>query len=333
MPKTTPLLEVSRLSIGIRRETELLSAVDDISFSVRRGEILGIVGESGCGKSLTCLSIVNLLPEAAKITGGTIAYFQENAENARNMASLSERELCRIRGKEIAMIFQEPRQSLNPLEKIGPQITETLELHGMKNRKTARQLALEMLTTLGFGEPEAVFRSYPHQLSGGMCQRVMIAIAAICRPRLLIADEPSAALDAAAQDQILALLGRINRDFNTAILFVSHDLSVVHRFCERFLVMYAGKILEEGPAELLFSAPAHPYTKGLTGAIPRKERRGSPLANIPGRVPSIESRLPGCPFAPRCAQAQAQCSAAFPPEARLSAEHRVHCFAAEARYD
>jgi oligopeptide/dipeptide ABC transporter ATP-binding protein len=213
---------------------------------------------------------------------------------------------------------------------VGSQITEVLEFHGLRDKKEARERALLMMSRLGFREPEKIYGAYPHQLSGGMCQRVMIAIAAICRPRLLIADEPVTALDQAIQGQILSLLEEVNRDFGTAILFISHDLGLVRRFCRRFLVMYAGRIIEEGPAEALFSAPAHPYTRGLIGAIPGKARRGGPLANIPGRVPSIEDRLPGCPFAPRCARAEERCRAAFPPETRLGEARRVRCYFAGA---
>jgi oligopeptide/dipeptide ABC transporter ATP-binding protein len=228
------------------------------------------------------------------------------------------------------MIFQEPRQSLNPLIRIGAQIAETPELHGISDEKEAKAAALDMLEKLGFADPIKIYRAYPHQLSGGMCQRVMIGIAAICRPRLLIADEPATALDAAIQDQILELLAHINRESGAAILFISHDLSVVRRFCSRFLVMYAGRIVEQGPVETLFTSPAHPYTRGLISAIPGREQRGKALANISGRVPSIEDRLPGCPFAPRCAQARDRCLEVFPPETDLGNGHRARCFMIEA---
>jgi oligopeptide/dipeptide ABC transporter ATP-binding protein len=324
------LLKIRDLSIGIRRKNETFPAVAGIDFDIEEGEIVALAGESGCGKSLTALSILRLLPPAARITGGEISFnagVSADGTDSLDLLSLGGEELRRLRGKDISMIFQEPRQSLNPLMRIGPQITETLELHGMG--KAARIAALNMIEKLGLPEPEKIFNAFPHQLSGGMCQRVMIAIAAICRPRLLIADEPVTALDSAIQNQILALLEGINRDFGTAILFISHDLSVVRRFCRRFLVMYSGRIVEEGPAETLFSAPAHPYTRGLIGAIPGRERRGGPLANIPGRVPSIEDSLPGCPFAPRCPLAQDRCRGAFPPETGPGGGHRVRCFMAE----
>ncbi|MDR2433065.1 MAG: ABC transporter ATP-binding protein [Treponema sp.] len=319
------LLEVRNLSVGIRRNKESLPALGGIDFDIEAGEITALAGESGCGKTLTALSILRLLPKAAEITGGSIMFNPGPDEKGRDILSLEEAELCRIRGKDISMIFQEPRQSLNPLHRIGAQIGETLKLHSLGDGKQARAAALDMIEKLGLPEPEKVFNAYPHQISGGMCQRVMIAIAAICRPRLLIADEPSTALDQASQSQILALLQQINRDFGASILFISHDLSLVRRFCRRFLVMYAGRIVEKGPAEPLFFAPAHPYTRGLIGAIPNRERRGRPLANISGRVPSIEDRLPGCPFAPRCPCSGEKCLAALPPETDIGGGRLVRC--------
>jgi peptide/nickel transport system ATP-binding protein len=226
------------------------------------------------------------------------------------------------------MIFQEPRQSLNPLLRIGGQITETLEPHGEKDRSGNRAVALEMLARMGFTEPEKIYRAYPHQLSPGMCQRVMIAIASICKPKLLIADEATNSLDSTSRDQVLDLLRRMNREHNTAILFITHDLLLVRRICRRIMIMYAGKIIEEGPVDAVCDAPAHPYTQALIAAIPGK--RGTPLPEISGKSPSIEDRITGCPFAGRCTHAAARCRAQFPPAVRRGDNHTVHCVRAEA---
>jgi peptide/nickel transport system ATP-binding protein len=310
------LLEVENLRIEIKGR----AAVEGIGFSMREGEILGIVGESGCGKSLSALSIPRLLPEAASVAGGRIRY------RGRELLTMGERELKEIRGKEISMVFQEPRASLNPLLRVGKQITEALELHGERDRAANRRRALALMESLGLKEGEKLMDLYPHQLSGGMCQRVMIATAMICGPRLLIADEPTTALDISTQTQILELLKKINRETGAAILFISHDLSVIRALCQNVLVMYAGKLVERGPAAEVFDRPAHEYTRGLLAAIPDPDSGGRPLANIPGRVPPIEeTRPPGCPFAPRCARAAAPCTAAFPPEFFLGRGHSAAC--------
>jgi peptide/nickel transport system ATP-binding protein len=315
------LLTVKDLRIEIKGR----SAVDGISFSMEEGEILGIVGESGCGKSLSALSIPLLLPEPASIAGGSILY------RGREISRLNEGELKDLRGREISMVFQEPQSSLNPLIRVGRQITEPLELHGGKDKDLNRRRALALMEDLGLREGEKLLDLYPHQLSGGMCQRVMIAAAMICGPRLLIADEPTTALDVSIQAQILGLLKKINRETGTAILFISHDLSVVRALCRKVLVMYAGKLVERGPVEEVFARPAHEYTRGLLGAIPGPASRGRPLANIPGRVPPIEEdRPPGCPFAPRCPRAAARCREKFPPEISLGPEHSAACVPAGA---
>jgi peptide/nickel transport system ATP-binding protein len=323
--RETPLLRVENLSIAISRGKKTFTAIDGISFSLREGEILGIVGESGCGKSLTALSIPGLLPSAAKVASGSISF------DGQDLRSISEQEYCLIRGKEIAMVFQEPSLSLNPLMRIGRQIEETLELHGSKDKEINRKRVLEIMENLGLREPEKLIRSYPHQLSGGMCQRVMIALAMIGNPRLLIADEPTTALDLTTQAQILDLMKELNHKWGNAILFISHDLGVIKRLCHRVLVMYAGKIAESGTVEDVFDNPLHEYTKSLIGSIPSREKKGLPLANIPGRVPSVEERLPGCPFAPRCGKARESCRTAFPAEKVFSgkqdgcAVHQVYC--------
>jgi len=316
------LLEVRDLQIALKKDGKTINAVDNVSFTVDEGEIVGLAGETGCGKTLTALSIAGLLPQKAKITGGEIIF------NNRELRSLSEKEYCAIRGKEISMIFQEVRQSLNPLIKVGRQIRETLELNtdaiDSTGKKNYKRRTVEMLFRLGFDEPKKIYNAYPHQLSGGMCQLVMAAIAAIKNPRLLLADEPSGSLDAQAQERMLSLLVEMNREYKTAVLIISHDLSVIRSFCSRFLVMYAGKIVEEGNAAALYS-PLHPYTQALIGAIPGKDKRGMELANIPGKVPSVEDDFTGCPFAPRCKKAQKTCDKAFPPMVETDGG-KVYCY-------
>ena len=312
------LLEVRDLVVGVKKEGKTFKAVNGISFTLDEGEIVGIAGESGCGKSMTALSIPNLLPQAARILSGEIIY------NKIRLTSLSEDQMCHIRGREISVIFQEVRQSLNPLMRVGAQITETLELTGGTGKGKNKSMALEMLASLGFEEPQKIFNAYPHQLSGGMCQRVMTAIAAICRPRILLADEPSSALDSESQQRILSAIMERNLELKMSVIIISHDLSIIRKFCERFLVMYAGKIVEEGKSGEFFS-PLHPYTRALVGAIPEREKRGMRLASIPGKVPSIEDSFSGCPFAPRCPKVQSICVKTFPGEKEIGGG-RVRCF-------
>ena len=325
------LLEVRNLSIGIHKGNEILSAVEDVSFDIYSGEILGIVGESGSGKSLSALSIPGLLGGAAKADRGSILFYGSGENSAgTDLLILGEKELQAIRGKEISMVFQEPFSSLNPLMKAGAQIAETLKLHGEKDKAHIESRVRELMKTLGLPDPEKTAEAYPHRLSGGMCQRVMIALALICRPRLLIADEPTTALDQGTQNQILGLIKEINRELGTSILFISHDLEVIKNLCGRVLVMYAGRILEEGKTEEIFSHPAHEYTRGLLGSIPGRAQRGKDLANIPGKVPSLdEGRPAGCPFHPRCAKAEDRCKGEFPPAQVISANHITRCVLAE----
>jgi peptide/nickel transport system ATP-binding protein len=316
----TPLLRVENLTVSIKKDKHFLTAVDDISFDIQAGEILGIVGESGCGKSLTALSIPALLPEAAAIKTGKILF------NGVDLRALSQQELYRIRGREISMVFQEPVPSLNPLLKIGRQIAEPLVLHGETDRIAVKRQVLDIMRILGLREPDRIIEAYPHQLSGGMCQRVMIALAVICKPKLLIADEPTTALDITTQEQILDLMKSINNEYGTSILFISHDLSIISRLCARVLVMYAGCLVEEGSAAEVFTNPGHEYTKGLIGSIPGRNLKGKDLANIPGKVPSVEEkRPPGCPFAPRCSKVTEQCIKSFPEKKELSAGHYAYC--------
>lgn len=321
------ILSVKNLSIGVRSlgYKQLLSSVEDISFEIYPGEILGLLGESGSGKSMTALSITRLLDGNKEVTKGSILYRNRNNE-VKNLLSLDEKEMLAIRGKEISMIFQEPFSSLNPLVKAGTQIAEVLELHGVKDKKQNKIRVKELLEKLKLPQPEKIMDSYPHRLSGGMCQRVMIALAIICRPGLLIADEPTTALDQSTQNEILTLLKEINREHGSSLLFISHDLGVIKKLCNRVLVMYSGRILEEGNTDEVFSAPAHEYTKGLLGSIPDRTKRGKDLAAIPGKIPSLEEGRPGgCPFHPRCARAEARCKEEFPPEREISATHRTRC--------
>ncbi|MCL2832033.1 MAG: ABC transporter ATP-binding protein [Treponema sp.] len=319
VPLNKPLLEVKNLLVKIAGVQKSFTAVDNISFNIYPGEICGIVGESGCGKSLTALSIPGLLPPAASAEGSV--FFKD-----RDLLGLSEAQLCGIRGKEISMIFQEPLTSLNPLMKIGRQITEVLEIHGeKKDRRQNRLAAVNLMQKLGLENPARTADSYPFMLSGGMCQRVMIALAMICGPDLLIADEPTTALDLDTQNQILALLREIN-SAGTTILFISHDLEVIRSICSRVLVMYAGKIVEEGSVDEVFNRPAHEYTGALLGALVEKNQRGEKLKVIPGKVPSIEEdRSKGCPFMPRCNRAIDVCGDEFPPGIKINKNHSSRC--------
>jgi peptide/nickel transport system ATP-binding protein len=311
------LLEVNNLTAGIKKDGKIFQILKGISFFIDEGEIVGLAGESGCGKSMTALSIPNLLPDPIKILGGEVIF------NNKQLTSLSEKELCGVRGKEISVIFQDVRQFLNPLMRVGAQITEMPELSGSTDREANKTRSLETLVSLGFEEPEKIFDAFPHQLSGGMCQRVMTAIAVIRKSRLLLADEPSSALDLESQQRILSLLLEMNRGYKTSALVISHDLSIIRQFCSRFLVMYAGRIIEEGPASALFS-PLHPYTNALVKSIPEKSKRGKKLNSIHGKVPSIYDNFSGCPFAPRCVKAQSICSENFPPEKEINGA-KVRC--------
>jgi peptide/nickel transport system ATP-binding protein len=313
--------------VGVKKGKNLIHAVRDIGFHIDPGEILGMAGESGCGKSLTALALAGLLPGGTARTAGAVFL------RGRNLCAMTDRELRRVRGREIALIFQEPALSLNPLIKIGKQIAESLELQGEGDKAAIPDRVFALMDKLGMEHPQRLAQCYPHQLSGGACQRALIALAVIGKPKLLIADEPVTALDTTTQSQILDLLRSINREWGTGILFISHDLGLISRLCNRVLVMYAGRIVETGPAGAVFGHPAHAYTKDLLGAIPSWERKGTPLLNIPGKVPALEAYGPGCPFAPRCAKAGARCRAAFPEAVRLEPRRRVYCFAPELEQD
>jgi len=312
------LLEVRDLNVCVKKNSKELKILEKINFYIDKGEILGLAGESGCGKSMTALSIASLLPKNVKITDGGVFY--ENID----LSSLSEKKICSIRGKKIAFIFQDVKQSLNPLMKAGKQITESIVLSGSKDKKQNKIKALELLNGLGFNEPEKIYNSFPHQLSGGMCQRVMTAIALIRRPGLLLGDEPSSSLDEESQGICMSILKEMNRKHKMSLLIISHDLSIIKEFADRFIIMYAGRIVEEGPS-CAIESPLHPYTKALINASPDKNKRGKKLYSIPGRPPALEDKISGCPFAPRCQKAQSICTESFPPLTETE-NRKVYCY-------
>jgi oligopeptide/dipeptide ABC transporter ATP-binding protein len=311
---TTPLLQVNNLhtSFGGRRE-ETFHAVRGVTFSLNRGETLGIVGESGCGKSVTALSILRLIAPPGRVSDGKVLLGEED------LLAKSERQMRAIRGSRIAMIFQDPMTALNPTLTVGEQIIETILAHQTVSRADARQRALEWLRKVHVTLPERRLRQYPHELSGGMRQRVMIAIAFSCRPELLLADEPTTALDVTIQAQILDLMDELKAELGTAIVLITHDLAVVAERCDHVGVMYAGQIVEYAPAARLFAEPKHPYTQSLLAAITdwRRPRSDAPLPSIPGQPPSLVRLPPGCPFAPRCPRAFAPCPTRVPAETVL----------------
>jgi oligopeptide/dipeptide ABC transporter ATP-binding protein len=307
------LLEVTDLRTHFFGEEGTVKAVDGVSFSVDRGEVLGIVGESGSGKSVTSLSIMGLVQDPpGRIVGGKIM-FSPKGEAARDLVKLSDDEMQHVRGNRIAMIFQDPMTSLNPYMRISEQLVEVLELHkGMKG-KAARDRGIEMLRAVGIPDPAGRFDDYPHQLSGGMRQRVMIAMALLCEPELLIADEPTTALDVTIQAQILELIAERREVAGVGVILITHDLGVVARLADRVAVMYAGRIVEQGPAEAVFAEPRHPYTVGLARSIPRLDDASDKrLVPIPGMPPSLAKLPTGCPFRPRCANAKDICAEKYP---------------------
>ncbi|MCM3748634.1 ABC transporter ATP-binding protein [Paenibacillus pasadenensis] len=316
------LLEIVDLHTHFVTERGEIPAVDGVDLSIRKGEIVGVVGESGCGKSVTSLSVMRLLPQPpGKYAGGSIRFKGEELIHAR------EKRMKQIRGNEISMIFQEPMTSLNPLLTVGEQIMETLRVHLPIGKKEAAARAVDMLRKVGIARAESIVRSYPHQLSGGMRQRVMIAIALCCEPELLIADEPTTALDVTIQAQILDLMKKLNRETGTAIMMITHDLGVVAEICERVVVMYAGKVVEEGAVKDIFANPRHPYTQGLIRSIPSMNEERSRLYSIPGQVPKPGAISQGCRFAPRCEYAMDICRAQLPELiAGANAAHRSRCW-------
>lgn len=313
------VLEIKNLTIELMTEYGIVKAVDNVSFSLGEGEILGLVGESGCGKSMTSMAIMRLLSnKPARVTGEVLF-------EGKDILSLSDKEMNKIRGNQISMIFQDVMTSLNPLMTIGRQIMEPMMVHKGMSKKAAKARAIELLDAVGIPMPEKRVDEYPNSLSGGMRQRVMIAIALACTPKVLIADEPTTALDVTIQAQILELMKKIRKKYGTSIIMISHDLGVIAEMCDRAAVMYCGNIAEEGSIEKIFDNPMHPYTKGLLKSIPTLETDDEELYSIPGIVPSLHEFPKGCKFAERCFDACEKCRNAVPSHVLVEEEHYVSC--------
>ena len=322
-----PLLDIRSLETQFFTDDGLARAVDGVSYSLARGETVGVVGESGCGKSVTALSVLRLIPNPpGRIVGGEIVF------EGTNLLDLSPAEMRRIRGNDISMIFQEPMTSLNPVFTIGNQIGEAVRLHQGLSAKEATNKAIEMLALVGIPEPTRRVHEYPHQLSGGMRQRAMIAMALSCNPKVLIADEPTTALDVTIEAQILDLMRNLQSELGTAVILITHDLGVVAEMARKVVVMYAGKVVEQAPVHTIFAEPNHPYTQGLLNSLPNAElgavsggnkRR---LQEIPGIVPSLLNLPPGCKFASRCPKAMAVCEEKEPPLEQVGADHLSACW-------
>ena len=318
---TGPALTLENVSVRFRTEDGYIQAVDSASLDVRPGEVLAVVGESGCGKSVTSMAVLGLLPPSSEVTGRIML-------GETNLLALSEKEKRQVRGKDVAMIFQEPMTSLNPVFTVGRQVSEVLRRHFGMSRQQAGARAKELLALVGIPEPERRLDEYPHQLSGGLRQRVMIAIAVACDPKVLIADEPTTALDVTVQAGILDLLRDLRDRLGTAIILITHDLGVVADIADRVVVMYAGRVVETGPIDRLFAAPQHPYTNGLLAAVPHPERRSEEgrLREIPGRVPVLTEPWGNCAFNPRCPRATEQCRTERPKLEPVNPLQRVACF-------
>jgi len=324
------VLEVRGLRTELRLHNRVVPVVNDLSFSLRASETLGIVGESGCGKSMTALSIMRLVPDPpGRIAGGSVRFC------GTELLDLSDRQMRKLRGSSISMVFQEPMTSLNPVRTIGSQIVEAIVTHRDPGRRAAQEQATEMLRLVRIPDARARLDDYPHHLSGGMRQRVMIAMALCCEPRVLLADEPTTALDVTIQAQIMGVIAELRERLGTAIVLITHDLGVIAESCDRVLVMYGGHGVEEATASALFAAPLHPYTRGLLDSVPRLSAGaasasiGEPrrrLREIKGTVPALDELPPGCPYAPRCPLASAQCHAAMPPLIAKRPRHLAACW-------
>lgn len=315
------ILDVKDLQTTFFTDSGEIPAVDHVSFHVKEGEVLGIVGESGCGKSVTSLSIMGLVPNPpGKIVGGEIKF------DGQELIGMPEKKMRRVRGNDIAMIFQEPMTSLNPLFTIGNQMIEAIKIHEKLPKKKATERAVEMLKLVGLPRAEDLVKDYPHQLSGGMRQRVMIAMALLCNPKVLIADEPTTALDVTIQAQILKLMKELNERLNTAVLLITHDLGVVAETCERVIVMYSGQVIEEAPVKNIFETPKHPYTKGLIQSVPDMRHKKERLYSIAGNVPIPGTIKKGCRFAARCEFAFDRCFQENPELYETSSVQKTRCF-------
>jgi oligopeptide/dipeptide ABC transporter ATP-binding protein len=320
----TPLLEVRDLRTYFHTRDGVVKAVDGVDFDVHRGEVLGLVGESGCGKSVTSFSIMGLVGQPGKIESGSVRF------DGRDLLAMSKKELRQLRGEHISMIFQQPQSSLNPVFRVGAQISEMFEIHRGMKKAAGEDAAVDMLKRVGIPDPEERVKAYPHEFSGGMAQRVMIAMALACEPELLIADEPTTALDVTIQAQILDLMRDLQRDSNTAVILITHDLGVVAEMADRVAVMYAGEIVEETDVETLFAEPKHPYTQGLIGSVPILGQLKDELDVIPGNVPNLVDLPVGCRFADRC-QARVdnkleKCTVEKPGLIQVGERHRARCW-------
>ena len=321
MVVTRNVLEFRGYRMGFLIDEQVCDLIDGLSFSVREGSVLGVVGESGCGKSMTALSVLRLLPAAALVQGGEILF------NGENLLAKTEAEMEKIRGRDIAMVFQEPMTSLNPGHSVGRQIAEVFRIHRPEMGADARRSAtVALLREVGIANPEQRCDQFPHQLSGGMRQRVMIAIAVACRPQILLADEPTTALDGTIQAQVLSLMQELKQQTQGSIMLITHNLGVVAETCNEVVIMYAGRIVEIGSIGDIFDHPTHPYTRGLLASLPSLVADRGELYSIPGSVPSVENLEPGCRFAPRCSHRRDICTREVPALAEVSTGHAVACW-------
>ncbi len=318
-----PLLEVKNLSINANSDDKEIQILQDISYKLYPSQTLAIVGESGSGKTLSALALVKLLPNAIKIKAGEILY------NEKNLRKLSEEDLRRIRGAKISMVFQEPMTSLNPVLTIGKQISETIMAHKKISKKEALRQSAELLEKVGISNAKDRLKDYPHNFSGGMRQRVMIAIALSCYPDIVIADEPTTALDVTIQAQILKLMAKLRDERKMSMILITHNLGIVAQYADFALVFYAGRIMERAPVSKLLKNPAHPYTKALLNSLPKIKQGQNILETIDGNPPSFEDKIEGCPFHPRCREVMEKCKTSLPPEFKINNEHSSRCWLAE----